>query len=115
MGLIDCTDINSTEIAKIHKKQRRNKEIRTLWFEIQDVVGPAKEWPVFMRQLFWSKVKHDMRPIVAAFVIVNGLNPKVPTLLYSRGDTGVPSGVPVRCRGVPGVPGVSPGLPSFHL
>ena len=62
----------------IHEQQRRDKNIYTLWKDIQDIVGPANEWPKIIRKCFWSKIDHKMRPVVAAFVYINGLNPVVP-------------------------------------
>ena len=75
---IDTTDITLEERWKIHQLQKQKAEIKRLWFEIQDVIGPAKLWPHLVHRLFWTQgVKHNMRPIISAFVIINGLNPEV--------------------------------------
>ena len=78
-SFIDDTVISTQETAKVHELQRHRANVKRLWFEIQDIIGPANKWPHIIRRLFWSKVRHDMRPIVAAFVVINGLNPEVCT------------------------------------
>lgn len=61
----------------------KNREIYEMWESIQDIIGPADEWPHFIRRLFWTRgVKHNMRPILCAFVFVNGLNPIVSFQLH---------------------------------
>ena len=71
-------DISISERWKIHQLQHQSAGINHLWFEIQDIIGLAKLWPHLIWKLFWTKgIKHDMRPIIAAFVVVNGLNPEV--------------------------------------
>ena len=81
---IDTTDITLQERWKIAQLQRQNAEIKCLWFEIQDIIGPAKLWPHLVRKLFWTQsIKHNMRPIISAFVIINGLNPEVHILLLN--------------------------------
>ena len=48
---------------------------KTVWMDIQDIVGKATLWPREVRQLFWQKKpSHFDRLIVAAFVYINGLN-----------------------------------------
>ena len=48
---------------------------KTVWMDIQDIVGKARLWPREVRQLFWQKnPSHFDRLIVAAFVYINGLN-----------------------------------------
>ena len=75
---INTMDITFEERWKVHQMLKQRDEIRHLWFEIQDIVAPGKLWPHLVRKLFWTKgVKHDMRPIISAFVVVNGLNPEV--------------------------------------
>ena len=60
------------------EEKQRNRKIYELWTDIQDVVGPAKEWPLMIRRLFWTRnISHTMRPILCAFTFVNGLNPVV--------------------------------------
>lgn len=59
-------------------RRKRNHEIFKMWMDIQDIVGAAKLWPHFIRKLFWTKhLNHSQRPIICAFVFVNGLNPVV--------------------------------------
>lgn len=54
------------------------KEIAERWFTIQDIIGPAKDWPKNIRKLFWTKhVNHWNRLRLSAFVYVNGLNPLI--------------------------------------
>ena len=75
---IDTMDIMLEDKWKIHQLQHQSIETKQLWFEIQDMIGPAKLWPHLICKLFWTKgIKHDMRPIICAFVIINGLNPEV--------------------------------------
>lgn len=43
---------------------------------IQDIIGPAKEWPFLIRRLFWTRfLRHWQRILICAFVYVNGLDP----------------------------------------
>ncbi len=59
----------------------RNKKIAVLWHDIQDIIGPANEWPQYIRKLYWTKgVDHDDRPKIVAFSYINGLNPEVSIL-----------------------------------
>ena len=47
----------------------------TLWIDIQDIIGPANDWPKFIRTLFWTKhITHFQRILLVAFVYVNGLH-----------------------------------------
>ena len=49
-----------------------------LWFDIQEIIGPAGIWPKFLLKLFWTKnLSHAQRPLICAFVVFNGLNPEV--------------------------------------
>jgi hypothetical protein len=49
-----------------------------LWLLIQDLIGPAFEWPSEMQKYFWqSNVKHFDRLLIATFVYVNGLHPDI--------------------------------------
>ena len=49
-----------------------------LWFDIQDIIGPAKLWPHKIRRYFWTpNLKHFERICICAFVYINGLNPIV--------------------------------------
>ena len=55
-----------------------DNEIDKLWWEIQDIIGPAGEWPKFLVNLFFTRnLSHAQRPLICAFVIYNGLNPEV--------------------------------------
>ena len=61
--------------AKLAQKERDLKQ-REMWVDIQDVIGPARLWPVMIRRLFWSKhITHWERCLVAAFAHVNSLHP----------------------------------------
>ena len=56
----------------------RKRKIFDLWKDIQDIIGPARRWPKFIRRYFWKKnLQHLERQNIAAFVIMNGLNPEV--------------------------------------
>ena len=49
-----------------------------LWFDIQDLVGPAGLWPHVIRRWFWTKhLNYMQRQIVSAFVFINGLDPSI--------------------------------------
>ena len=49
-----------------------------LWDDIQDIIGPVNIWPKSMIRLFWKpNLSHMERLKVAAFTIINGLNPEV--------------------------------------
>ena len=48
------------------------------WLEVQDIVGPASEWPRHMRRTFWGMdFTHWRRIQMCVFVWVNGLHPEV--------------------------------------
>lgn len=54
----------------------RSREIYEHWMAIQDIIGPAKEWPFLIRRLFWTRfLRHWQRILICAFVYVNGLDP----------------------------------------
>lgn len=56
----------------------RQKKIDKEWWFIQDIIGPAGEWPQWIRNLFFTKnLNHAQRPLICAFVVFNGLNPEV--------------------------------------
>ena len=56
----------------------RNRHIYNLWCTIQDIIGPATEWPHAIRRLFWTQnLQHFSRILLCAFVYVNGLNPDI--------------------------------------
>ena len=54
-----------------------------LYKEIQDIIGPAKSWPLRVQNWFLFGVPkrvgtaHRLRPLMATFFYVNGLNPLV--------------------------------------
>ena len=49
-----------------------------LWMDIQDIVGPANQWPRQIRLNFWAHhLSHWERIRTAAFIWINGLNPEV--------------------------------------
>jgi len=52
--------------------------LHRLWFEIQDIIGPASQWPRHIRRNFWAThLTHWERICMAAFMWINGLNPEV--------------------------------------
>lgn len=52
---------------------------------IVDIIGPIDEWPYLISNLFFSKnVNHAMRPILVAFIFVNGLNPVVKVIATAK-------------------------------
>ena len=54
-----------------------------LWWEIQDIIGPAGEWPKFIVDMFFTRnLNHRKRPLLCAFVIFNGLNPEVNFVIF---------------------------------
>ena len=59
-------------------EHNRNRKIYSLWRDIQEIVGPARDWPFLIRRLFWTKnMRHFQRILIATFVYVNGLNPVI--------------------------------------
>lgn len=60
-------------------------EKEELWDTIQDIIGPANQWPEWIRNLFWTRnLNHAQRPLISAFIIFNGLNPEVSLTKYKR-------------------------------
>lgn len=56
----------------------KQKEIDQTWEDIQDIIGPAKDWPEWIRKLFFTRnLNHAQRPLISAFIVFNGLNPEV--------------------------------------
>ena len=54
----------------------RSIAISDKWRFIQDIVGPARLWPLNIRHLFWKQnLTHFERIILCAFAYVNGLHP----------------------------------------
>ena len=61
-----------------YSSKKFDNEIDKLWCEIQDIIGPAGEWPKFLVNLFFTRnLSHTQRPLICAFVIYNGLKPEV--------------------------------------
>lgn len=57
-------------------QKRESKE--EMWETIQDIIGPAKEWPEWIARLFFTKnLNHAQWPLISAFIVFNGLNPEV--------------------------------------
>ena len=57
---------------------KRESRESNLWKTIQDIVGPANQWPEIIRTKFWSKdLTHFYRVITCAFVHINGLHEDV--------------------------------------
>ena len=62
-----------------------NNPVDQLWFEIQDIIGPAKNWPEWIFKLFFTRnLDHSKRPLICAFVIFNGLNTEVRIILFFK-------------------------------
>ena len=60
------------------ERRNNNRIIFETWSTIQDIIGPANQWPYSTRRLFWTKhLKHWDRLRISAFVYVNGLNPDI--------------------------------------
>ena len=58
------------------KGKKKKKKVQKLWKDIQEQIGEAKKWSIFIRRLFWTpNINHWERCLIAAFVYVNGLNP----------------------------------------
>ena len=53
-------------------------EIVTMWYDILDIIGPTRNWPPDIRNLFFkTKLTHIERLKLYTFVNVNGLNPDI--------------------------------------
>lgn len=62
----------------LRKTMSMNRHIYECWMTIQDVIGPASQWPFLIRRLFWSThLTHWERILISTFVFVNGLNPVI--------------------------------------
>lgn len=60
------------------------KQVQDLWDLIQELIGPANQWPRWIWDLFWTRnVNHAQRPLLTAFIIFNGLDPKVKDFLHT--------------------------------
>ncbi len=73
------------------ERELRNREIHSLWSDIQEIIGPARRWPFQIRRLFWTRnLDHFQRILVCTFCFVNGLNPVVfkewASLMHLRRD-----------------------------
>lgn len=45
------------------------------WIRLQDIIGPARMWPQWIRRLFWTtKLKYGDRMKLSSFVFINGGN-----------------------------------------
>lgn len=54
------------------------KKINETWETIQEILAPAKEWPKWIADLFFTKnLNHAQRPLICAFIVFNGLDPEV--------------------------------------
>ena len=51
---------------------------KQMWWDIQEIIGPAGYWPKLLLNLFLKKnLNHAERPLICAFAVFNGLNPEV--------------------------------------
>ena len=60
--------------------ERGKKNIREIfetWNVIQDIIGPANQWPYLIRRLFVYLLRHWDRLLFSAFVYVNRFNPDI--------------------------------------
>ena len=65
-------------MAEGGRDRNLDRQIYETWTIIQDIVGPANQWPHSTRRLFWTKhLEHWDRILICAFVYVNGLNPDI--------------------------------------
>ena len=56
----------------------RNFQVYHLWTIVQDIIGPAKNWPPRFRRLFWTRnINHFQRLLFCSFCFVNGLHPDI--------------------------------------
>ena len=76
---VAVTIIRSKKCSRRQSMVRsRNTEIYRLWTSIQDIIGPAPQWPHLIRRLFWTKnLKHWDRILVCTFCFINEPNPLV--------------------------------------
>ena len=50
----------------------------TLWLDIQEIIGPVKNWPPRIRNLFFKEKASDYERLkLCAFCYINGLNPEL--------------------------------------
>ena len=53
-----------------------SSDIVTLWYDILDIIGPVRNWPPSIRNLFFkNNLTHTEILKLATFGFVNGLNP----------------------------------------
>lgn len=65
-------------MSESSNSKSENRRIYELWSSIQDIIGPARLWPIQIRRNFWTPgLKHWQRTLTAVFVFINGLNPSV--------------------------------------
>ena len=49
-----------------------------LFLLIEDLIGPSKEWPLWIKNLFFKQnLNHSERPLICSFIIFNGLDPEI--------------------------------------
>jgi len=47
------------------------------WLSLQDLIGDAKSWPQYIRQMFWDKSFTDLKRLKITFSYQNGVSEKV--------------------------------------
>ena len=53
-----------------------DKDTVGLWYDMVDIVGPVRNWPPNIRNLFFGKnITHSQRFQLCTFIYVNGVNP----------------------------------------
>ena len=53
-----------------------SSDIVTLWYDILDIIGPVRNWPPSIRNLFFkNNLTHTEILKLGTFAFVNGLNP----------------------------------------
>lgn len=80
--VFDC-QLVAVHSAGMPSIQNMSLEQYQLYQEIQDIIGPASQWPWNVHQWFLHGIpqgtgqSHRLRPLFVAFFYVNGLNPIV--------------------------------------
>ena len=59
------------------ERGKNNREIFESWNVIQDISGPANQWPYLIRSLSGYLLRLWYRLLISAFVYVNELNPDI--------------------------------------
>ena len=50
------------------------RSLADIWSDLIDIIGPEEQWPhKILPKIKGQNVQHDMRPIIAAFMCVNGV------------------------------------------